>query len=385
MGAYLARKKRTWPKGIGWLMLVAPWSLWAQQALAEEAKSRFADVPPEFRSAKTLGMGGTGVSFTRGLDAMYVNPAGIAQSKGLVSEGVLVSPLVTAGEDGTKLYKDINAGTDTFDMVSKYSNRPQHVGIQNVSGIAFKRAAFGILQSGNVDFSAGTDPVTGVPAAEVRGIGRAGVSFASARSFFDESLFLGVTTKIMQKRQLSLTLNALEAQGTLSGKSSRALLSENVRQGTGVGADIGFMYRISGMDTKPTLGVVYRNAGMKYGWGVPNGKKAPNAEKPTLDVGLSLEPGTRRSFSRIALDYVDATNAYDTSPFKKIHAGAEISFQNVIGLMAGLGQGYPSFGAYLNAKILRVEGGVYGEELGKEVGDLKSRRYFARISVGWLE
>ncbi|MCA2960063.1 MAG: hypothetical protein IOD12_07410 [Silvanigrellales bacterium] len=355
------------------------------KAVADEGDSRFSDVPPEFRSARTLGMGGTGVSFVRGLDALYVNPAGIAQSKSLVSEGVLVSPLVTAGEDGMKLYKDIDAGTDTFDMISKYSNRPQHVGLQNVTGIAFKRAAFGILQSGTVDVYAGTDPVTGVPAAEVRGIGRAAASFASARSFFDESLFFGVTTKMVQKRQLSLQLNAFEAQEQLKGKSSQALLNDNARQGTGLGADFGLLYRITEMDTKPTLGLVYRNVGLKYGWGVPKGKTAPDAEKPTLDVGFSLEPGTRRSFSRIAIDYVDATNAYKTSAFKKIHAGAELSFQNVIGVMAGVGQGYPSFGAYLNAKILRVEGGVYGEELGEEVGDLRSRRYFGRVSVGWLE
>ncbi len=366
---------------IAFLSLVAAPS----KAVADEGDSRFSDVPPEFRSARTLGMGGTGVSFVRGLDALYVNPAGIAQSKSLVSEGVLVSPLVTAGEDGMKLYKDIDAGTDTFDMISKYSNRPQHVGLQNVTGIAFKRAAFGILQSGTVDAYAGTDPVTGVPAAEVRGIGRAAASFASARSFFDESLFFGVTTKMVQKRQLSLQLNAFEAQEQLKGKSSQALLNDNARQGTGLGADFGLLYRITEMDTKPTLGLVYRNVGLKYGWGVPKGKTAPDAEKPTLDVGFSLEPGTRRSFSRIAIDYVDATNAYKTSAFKKIHAGAELSFQNVIGVMAGVGQGYPSFGAYLNAKILRVEGGVYGEELGEEVGDLRSRRYFGRVSVGWLE
>jgi hypothetical protein len=124
---------------------------------------------------------------------------------------------------------------------------------------------------------------------------------------------------------------------------------------------------------------------MKYSWSVPEGKSAPDAEKQTLDLGLSIEPGTRKSTSRIAVDYRDALGAYETSPYKRIRAGAEISFQNIVGVMGGIGQGYPSFGAFLNIKILRVEGGVYGEELGEEVGDLKSRRYFARVSVGWLE
>jgi hypothetical protein len=357
----------------------------ATAAFADSSKSRFSDSPPEFRSARGLGMGGTGISFARGLDALYVNPAGYAQTSGLLGEAVLVSPLVTAGENGKALYDDINAGTDTFDMVTKHSNKPQHVGVQNVTGVAFKRSSFGLLQSANADAIAGTDPASGVPSAEVRAIGRAGAHFGVARAFLDESLFFGVTTKVVQKRQLSLQLDALEAQEQLKGKSSKKLLEDNVRQGTGAGADFGLIYRVKSMDVKPTFGVVYRDVGMKYSWSVPEGKSAPDAEKQTLDLGLSIEPGTRKSTSRIAVDYRDALGAYETSPYKRIRAGAEIGFQNIVGVMGGIGQGYPSFGAFLNIKILRVEGGVYGEELGEEVGDLKSRRYFARVSVGWLE
>jgi hypothetical protein len=359
--------------------------LFSAHAMAQSEKSRFADVPPEFKNARTLGMGGTGVSFARGLDALYVNPAGIAQSKNLVSEGVLVSPMVTVGENDKKLYSDIKAGTDTFDLISKHNNKTQHVGVQNVTGVAFKRAAFGLLQSANVDAYVGSDVVTGAPTAEVRAIGRGGMSFASARSFMNDSLFFGVTTKVVQKRQLDLRLGALEAESTLKGTEPKQLLNDNMRQGTAVGADIGLMYRFTEMDTKPTFGLVARNIGMKYSLGVPQGRRAPDTEKQTLDVGLSLEPGTRKSNSRIAFDYRDALNAYKTSALKKVHAGVELGFENVIGIMAGLGQGYPSFGAFLNVKIVRIEGGVYGEELGEQVGDLKSRRYFGRVSIGWLE
>jgi|GEM_PF-627307 len=375
--------KRHWRIGV--FLPVLTLAAAAPHEARAESETHFHDAPPEFKSAHGLGMGGTGVSFTRGLDAAFVNPAGIAQSKSILSEIVLVSPLVTVGDEGRKLYKDIDAGTDTYDMIAKYQNKPQHVGVQNVTGISFKRAAFGLLQSGQVDVFAGTDPTSPLPIAEVRAIARAGVYLSSARAFLSDDLLVGVTTKVVQKRELSLRLSALEAQEKMKGSSSKALLNENMKQGTGIGADIGVQYRVSEMDTKPTFGVVGRNLGLRYGWGVPKGKKAPSAEKPTVDVGLSLEPGTKRSTSRVAIDFVDAANAYKLSPYKRIHLGAELSFQNVLGAMAGIGGGYPSFGAYMNIKILRIEGGVYGEELGKQPGDLRSRRYFARVSLGWLQ
>ena len=45
------------------------------------AEGQFQDRVPEFQSGHSLGMGGTSVSFARGLDAVFENPAGISQSK----------------------------------------------------------------------------------------------------------------------------------------------------------------------------------------------------------------------------------------------------------------------------------------------------------------
>jgi hypothetical protein len=349
------------------------------------ADAQFKDSVPEFQSAHSLGMGGTAVSFSKGLDALFENPAGIAQSKFVLSDAVLASPMVTVGEEGKKLYSDIQKNTSTLELVQKYSNKPQHVSAQNVTGVAFKRAAIGFLQRGQVDLMAGSDPVSGVPTAELRANARAGVYLASARSFWEDNLMLGGTVKIVQKRELSLSKSVFEVEKDLKTQSAKSLLSENLTQGTGVGADIGAIYRIREMDTKPAFGLVLRNIGMSYDIGTPAEKAAPKPDPTTLDVGLSLEPGTRKSISRIAVDFTDALNKQKTSAFKRLHLGAELSYQNILGFMAGLGQGYPSFGAYLNLKILKIEAGFYGSEMGQQAGDLKSRRYFGRVSVGWLE
>jgi hypothetical protein len=351
----------------------------------ESRQSRFHDVPREFDSPRSLGIGGTGVSWARGLDALYLNPAGTAKSKALVSEVVLASPMVTAGDEGKKLYEDIQNNTDTFDMIEKYQNKSHHVGVQNVTGVAFRRASLGLIQKVDVDAYAGLDPLAGVTVAEARAVARTGLALGTSRGFFDDTLFLGMSAKVVQKRELGLQVNALEAQEKLKGRSSKELLNENSRQGTGVGADLGLLYRIQSMDTKPTFGLVYRNLGMKYSFAVPDGKKAPQNDLQMLDVGVSIEPGTKRSYSRLAVDYRDVMNASRTSEWKRLHLGGEVSFQDVVGFLGGLGQGYPSVGAFLNLKIVRIEAGFYGKEMGENLGELRSRRYFARASIGWLE
>ena len=363
---------------VAFACLFLPTKIFAQPS------SRFKDNAPAFQSPNSLAMGGASVATTRGLDALFENPAALALSKFTVSEVAVVSPMVEASEDGKKIYLDVKAKKDAFEMLSSYKDRPQHFAAQNVTGVSFKRAAIGVLQRAQLDAIVGNDPVSG-PVAEARAVGHGGVYLASARSFADDSIFLGITTKAVHKKQAGVLLSAFEAQEKLKGKNSKNLLSENLRSGTAVGADIGTLFRITEMETKPTLGVLVRDLGMNYKFGSKKDAGSPDRDKTMVDVGLSLAPGTRKSKSTIAAEVKDVANVQKVSIYKRLHLGAELNFQSIVGFMAGLGQGYPSFGCYLNIKIVRLEAGVFGKEMGQFSGDLKSRRYFARASVGWFE
>ena len=337
----------------------------------------------DFRSAHALGAGDTGVASVEGSDAIFYNPAGMAQSKTLVSEVLLASPQFTVSDTSASLYKDIKAKKETTDLVQKYNNKPIHAGIQNFSGVVFKRAAFGLLQQTEFNASAGNDPKRGLRA-RASAVGLGGAYFALARPFLGDSLFLGTTVKVVHKGQADFDLGPLDAE-KLKGSGAKSLLKDSVRRGTGAGADFGMMWRATDAQIKPALGVVVRNVGMNYNLGASVGKPLPTKEPTVVDVGITCEPGTKRSSARLSIDLRDASNTQKVTVFKRLHAGAELSFQSILGVMGGLNQGYPTYGAYLALKVVRIEAGSYSEELGVNPGDQRGRRFFGRVSVGWVQ
>ncbi len=68
-------------------------------ALAEEIRR-------EYRSARHLGMGDAGTATATGVDAIFYNPAGMANTNGkMLSEIVLASPQFSLGDDTRKFAK----------------------------------------------------------------------------------------------------------------------------------------------------------------------------------------------------------------------------------------------------------------------------------------
>lgn len=355
------------------LAMLAPGRAWGEE------------MQRQYRSAHHLGMGDAGLSSVMGADAIFYNPAGLAQGKGILSEAILASPQVTAGANSTKLYKDIQDKKEVLDLLSKYQGEPLHLGVQNFTGLAFRRSAFGVLAQGQTSLFSGPDPVSGLPVAQVGAVARGGVTLSLAKGFFDESLFLGTTLKVLHKREFELKMSVLEAERSLKGKDFSAVMDEAMKAGIGAGADFGLIWKAQDASVKPALGVVVRNVGMSYTLDGTPPEDAPSEDPMMVDVGVSIEPQTKRSFSRLSIDLRDVADAQREIIYKRLHVGGELSFQGVLGVMGGVNQGYPTYGAFLALKVLRIEGGSYSEELGKKPGDLRSRRYYARVSVGWTQ
>lgn len=360
------------------VLAAGPWSFYATSALA-------AEIQREYRSARHLGMGDAGVASASGADAIFYNPASIANVKGLLNEVVLASPQVSVGEDTRKLYSEVKAKKDALDIAQDHVNKPQHVAAQNFSGVVFRRSAFGLLQSAQSDLFVGNDPIKGSTVAEARAVARAGAYFALARGFLGDTLLLGTTLKIVQKASAFISVSAATAERDLKGRKSDELMKEYTKRGTGVGADVGLLWKLSASNSKPTFGLAVHNLGMKYRWPLPGDRQGPAPEKQTVDVGLSFEPGTKQSSSLIEIDVRDVFNASKEVIYKRIHLGGELSFQNVVGFMGGLNQGFPTYGGFVNLRLVRIEGGLYSEELGELPGDRKGKRFFGRVSVGWVQ
>ncbi len=344
-----------------------------------------AEIPREYRSARYLSMGDAGVCLAEGHDALFYNPAGIADVTGLINEVILASPQLELSSSAQDIYKDYKNGREPLQIVKGLANNPQHLAVQNYSGIVFRRSALGIYQRGQAGVFLGTDPLRGMMVARGDILARAGVNAAFGRGFWKDSVLVGVNLKFAQKAEGNIEVDALNAETEFKGQKPSDLLGKYIKRGNGVGVDLGGIWKLSD-ESKTRMGIVIKNVGgMKYRWPVPATRTGPSDDLQTVDLGISIAPGTKKSFSVLTVNLLDALDAYHESIYKRIHLGARISFQNVLGVMAGINQGYPTYGGFLNIKILRVEGGVYSEELGENPGDLRSKRIFGRVSVGWTQ
>lgn len=334
-----------------------------------------------YRSGYHLGMGDTGVSFARGADAVFYNPAGMAQDDAIVAEISVLSPQVEFDRNSQSLATKLKDGAGDLSLVSDVVGKQQFAAVQNYSGFVFNRAAAGVFQRAQVDAFVGTDPLSGLPRAEFGSTIYAGAHLSYARPVTD-GLFLGLNLKVVQKAETRESVSVVEAQEIANGNVDD-YLNKAVRRGTGAGADLGVMYK-GGKKTAFALGAVAKNLGLEYHWPVEPGVPPPGAEPPVVDVGLSIEPQTRKSRSRLSVDYRDVFDEQKENAYKRLHIGAEVSFQDVLGGAVGLNQGYLTYSGMVRLWLLRAEAGVFSEEVGTYPGNRQSKRAFGRLSIGWF-
>lgn len=337
----------------------------------------------EYKSAEFLGKGDTGISSAHGMDAVFYNPAGISQGKGILSEIIAISPQIEGTENLKQLYDSYNNDNKSaLQVLAENQNSVFSGAAQNYTGIIFRKVGIGFLARANANAYQGIDPSSGIPTANIYAATRTGVYLTFAHDVINERLYLGLNGKFLQKKEIDFVMSALSAESELSNDSLSKVVNNNLNQGAGIGADIGSML-ILNKDYAIQLGIVCRNIGMQYRW-VPEGNSPPKAEPTVLDVGISASFGTKKSKVNIAGDFRDITNNQETAIGKRMHLGIEYTLLERFGASAGIHQGYPSFGIYYNAKIVKVETGMYTEEIGSRAGEIPSQRIYARIVLGWL-
>ena len=338
----------------------------------------------EFVSATLLGSGNAGITDISGIEALFYNPASLARTPNLIDEIVVVSPQIEASQNGLNVYKDVKSNKNMLDIVSGAIGHPVSLGVQNATGASFRRTAFALFQRVDLQVGVKNDALTGIPTASAHSAVRAGAAFGVGRSFASNSLHVGATGLVVQKAEADLSVSALDAQSKLGGEGGSNVLNDALKRGVGIGAHVGLLFTPGG-SSSPEFAVVARNLGMTYGVGGKSSNNRPSAELQSVDIGLSLQPGTKNSRSRLSLDITDTLNKSKQNIYKRVHMGAEVTFSSYLGILAGLNQGYTTYGMFLNSKIVRLDVGISAKELGKYPGDNKSRSYYGRVSVGWTK
>jgi hypothetical protein len=333
-----------------------------------------------YRSAYYLGRGNTGVAHADDEEAIFYNPAGLAAGKGIYKKTILASPHVELSQATRDLARQLSAeDSDAVDTVRDHVGKPNHVGFSNFTGLILRRAALGVVATGNVDVLAFKSPeFGGLEVVEAAADQTVGATFSLAEGFFDNGMLLGVTAKYLARGRGYASASAAEANDLKDKLSNR---NDFLAAGEGGGADFGVQFR-GGGKASPSFGVTVNDIGDTKV--TPTDPTTLDLDiKQTINAGVSIEPGTKFSKLKLLADYRDIASRTITNPRKKLHLGGELSVLDMVGMTGGLNQGDPTAGHYFDIYLVRVDLGMYTEEVGDRVGTRPDTRYFLKAKVGF--
>lgn len=336
--------------------------------------------PRLFRGVRPMGMGGAFTAVADDENALMYNPAGLARVE-RTRVGIF-NPLLEMSDSSIGLLTDaadidLDDSGEVSDLLRDYMGDPQHVrmmpGFPYVLFPVGEHA--GMMVGGFAQVTVDADirnpvwPETSVRAnADLAGVAGGGLETGL------EGLRAGLGAKVLVRQTLDKSYSAIEIAD--DGFSDQ--VDDDLKSGSGVAADLGLLYSLPFIEAlKPQVGLAVLNVpemGMGEAEGVPT----------VVNVGAALSHRFDHVQLLGALDLQDVLSGYDEdSDFgKRIHVGVEAQFP-VIGLRAGLNQGYPALGATIDFRALRLDLAMYSEEVGTYAGQKDDQRYVAQISLGW--
>jgi hypothetical protein len=332
-----------------------------------------------YRSAYYLGRGDTGLAIADDAEAVMYNPAGIAQGKGIYKRVILASPMFEASEDARNLAKELSQDNpDIPSILKKRVGKNEHIGTYNLTSIVLRRAAIGVFNAATSDILIHKSiEAGGLEGVKARLVTSNGAVFAVAQDFYNQKLFVGANLKYMHRGEANLDANITDAENLKNMQSDNML-----GVGMGTSTDLGVMWKIPGrMET--SVGATINNlGGTKFS---PANEDAPPPQnlKQLVNLGIAIQPGTRISRFRLLAEYWDATNQLEQSRLSKLHLGGELSVKDMIGVTAGLSEGWSSGGIYLDLYAVRLDAGIYIQEMSDRVGVRPDKRLFFRVSAGF--
>lgn len=345
------------------------------------------EIPRLYRSAEFLGRGDTGIAIADYDSAIFYNPAGLAQGNGIYKETILASPTLEISTPTRDAIRQISVEDDpTTDVLKRNIGKPQHIGIYNFSGVILRRVALGAFYSSSTNvFVAKSEAAGGLEFADANSVQNIGATFSIAEKILGDFLLVGATAKYIQRGQAAITVDVTDAD-QLDQLDSNDVLGV----GTGFGGDIGLMIRGQAR-IKPSFGLTIQDLGdTKFTPTVvddenPQKSAALKDIKQTVNAGFAIEPSSRASTFRLLLDVRDIlrNNDESNSLFKRLHIGTELSVKDTVGFTGGLNQGYVSAGGYFDLWLIRIDLGIYTEEVGSWAGHRADNRFYFRLKAGF--
>lgn len=333
-----------------------------------------AEISSFYRGIRPLGMGNAFTAIANDENSMYYNPAGLNNIEGSGSVGV-INPAVEASDSLESFLDDLDDVEDD-DVAASTQLIRDYIGVHQYARVSlmphYVRHNFGIavLAQGTVsmDFRNSVNPYI-----ETKIIKDIVPTISGAYSFLDDKLKAGATAKLIQREGIVKKYTAVDIA------SENFDPEDDLEDGSGVGVDLGLIYDLPLLESfNPTVGLAIQNVG-----DVDLGDAGEELQKVNIGFGINYRE-VKWAQILAAFDYVDIANNVgdDDDMAKRLHMGVEVKFP-IVSLRAGLNQGYGSFGATINVKLLKLEYAAYTEEIGAYAGQRTDERQMVQLSIGW--
>lgn len=385
------------------------------------AVSAHAKRGPINRSYRSLAMGGSFVAIADDKEAIHLNPAGLTQigRKGtfqpLDSLGYLRERLelnwnfsgfdLPAGQlmdlydyqdKYSKYYKDAyrTGKIDTllnhpevFDDLYQFDRKPIPLNWHGEAEMAFHN--YGAAAWGEIEPEVLFDHGAIMPSIEIALRSVQAVELATARSFVDDRLSLGVGYRLAVVTESKQAVGLTEVQNGKFTEQASDIGDSTFKQlrrtgDWGHGLDFGFLW--------------FQTPGLRFGGAIQNVgmKLQQDFVTPNLAFGTAWAPqifqrndkwGRKINFSAGLDDLLGDENGY--KPLSKIGFGAEW-MQTVIPwvltgrISAGIRSGYPTAGVQGELfRFLHCEMLTYADELGTTTGSIEQRYWLVKFGAGF--
>ncbi len=334
------------------------------------------ELPYIYKGVRPMGMGGTFIAISDNADALFYNPAGLADIK-----TNKLSILSLELESSTEAYNmlsdaldvDFDNDQETASFLRKYIGEYGHSSVTAFSSYIRPNFAFGVIGTVKANLQPRNFQY---PDLNINIIEDAGVCTGYAYPFFDGNLLIGAGVKYLFRRSLDEEYTVAEI--TTDGFKDR--MEDDFQDGNGTLIDLGIIYKIG------SYKIAQQQATIQAGLSVSNlvGGKLGEAEDldPHVDLGVATHIGENLI---LAFDYVDILYQLgdDNNFGKRFHFGLEYYLTEIIIARVGLNQGYPTFGLGIETKNIQLDLITYAEEVGTYSGQYDDRRYLLRMGFGF--
>ncbi len=356
------------------------------------------DRPLLFHTTTALARGGTGLLKADGLDAFFYNPAKLHNKASFVDEVQVLSPQISVGTIGDELFakRDELSELDTSPkgIIEQWGDENIYLESHLLLGASFNSLSFAVYNINYVDIFLSIEDISSLDISTEDTIynnvfSQSGLFIGRAFKLRPE-LKLGFAAKMQHKSEFvaeKIAEDLIETikQDKKDRKKKKLAEYYNKNSGYALGMDIGASLETRGK-LRPRFALVIKDIFTTTYKKDKDSVAAPSSEPQYInlasDITYQLKNG-RYAFS-LGAEVLDILNKSKQSFLKKINLGFEAKYLGAHSLLAGLYNGYPSFGIKVKTRLASAELAVYTKETAKILGLGGAQRKSFRLKLGWL-